>query len=65
MAPLGTGLIWRASMQSFCNSEVKDLPIPIMPVKVKAAQISTEGAILQNGHLQLLSPEQLQSHVLS
>jgi heme ABC exporter ATP-binding subunit CcmA len=33
--------------------------------RIKAAQIATEGAILQNGHLQLLSPEQLQSHVLS
>jgi heme exporter protein A len=31
----------------------------------KAAQIATEGAILQSGHLQLLSPEQLQAHVLS
>ena len=33
--------------------------------RTKAAQIATEGAILQNGHLQLLSPEQLQAHVLS
>ncbi len=31
----------------------------------KAAKIATEGAILQNGHMQLLSPEQLQTHVLS
>lgn len=31
----------------------------------KAAKIATEGAILQNGHIQLLSPEQLQTHVLS
>ncbi len=31
----------------------------------KAAHIATEGAILQAGHLQLLSPEQLQAHVLS
>ncbi len=31
----------------------------------KAAQIATEGAILQAGRLQLLSPEQLQTHVLS
>jgi heme exporter protein A len=33
--------------------------------RTKAAQIATEGAILQAGHLQLLSPEQLQAHVLS
>jgi heme exporter protein A len=33
--------------------------------RIKAAQIATEGAILQSGHLQLLSPEQLQAHVLS
>lgn len=33
--------------------------------RTKAAQIATEGAILQAGHLQLLSPEQLQTHVLS
>ena len=31
----------------------------------KAAQIATEGGILQAGHLQLLSPEQLRAHVLS
>jgi len=31
----------------------------------KAAQIATEGGILQAGRLQLLSPEQLQTHVLS
>ena len=31
----------------------------------KAAQIATEGAILQSGHLQLLSPEELQAHALS
>jgi heme exporter protein A len=31
----------------------------------KAAQIATEGAILQGGHLQLLSPQELQAHVLS
>jgi heme exporter protein A len=31
----------------------------------KAAKIATEGGILQAGHLQLLSPEQLQAHVLS
>jgi heme exporter protein A len=31
----------------------------------KAAQIATEGGILQSGHLQLLSPKQLQAHVLS
>ena len=31
----------------------------------KAAQIATEGGILQAGHLQLLSPDQLQAHVLS
>ena len=31
----------------------------------KAAKIATEGAILQNGHMQLLSPEQLSAHVLS
>jgi len=31
----------------------------------KAAQIATEGAILQGGHLQLLSPQELQTHVLS
>ena len=31
----------------------------------KAAHIATEGGILQAGHLQLLSPEQLQAHVLS
>jgi ABC-type multidrug transport system ATPase subunit len=31
----------------------------------KAAQIATEGGILQSGHLQLLSPEELQAHVLS
>ena len=31
----------------------------------KASQIATEGAILQSGHLQLLSPEELQAHVLS
>ena len=31
----------------------------------KAAHIATEGGILQAGHLQLLSPEQLQTHVLS
>jgi heme ABC exporter ATP-binding subunit CcmA len=33
--------------------------------RIKASQIATEGAILQSGHLQLLSPEQLQAHVLS
>jgi heme ABC exporter ATP-binding subunit CcmA len=33
--------------------------------RIKAAQIATEGAILQSGHLQLLSPEQLQAHALS
>ncbi len=32
--------------------------------RTKAAQIATEGAILQAGHLQLLSPEELQAHVL-
>ena len=31
----------------------------------KAAQIATEGAILQAGRLQLLSPEELQAHALS
>ena len=31
----------------------------------KAAKIATEGGILQAGRLQLLSPEQLQTHVLS
>jgi heme ABC exporter ATP-binding subunit CcmA len=31
----------------------------------KVAKIATEGGILQAGHLQLLSPEQLQAHVLS
>jgi len=31
----------------------------------KAAKIATEGGILQAGHLQLLSPDQLQAHVLS
>jgi len=33
--------------------------------RTKAAHIATEGAILQAGRLQLLSPEQLQAHVLS
>ena len=33
--------------------------------RIKAAQIATQGAILQSGQLQLLSPEQLQAHVLS
>ena len=31
----------------------------------KAAQIATEGAILQAGHLQLLSPDELPAHALS
>ena len=31
----------------------------------KAAQIATDGGILQGGRLQLLSPEQLRAHVLS
>ncbi len=33
--------------------------------RIKAAKIATEGGILQAGHLQLLSPDQLQAHVLS
>jgi heme exporter protein A len=33
--------------------------------RTKAAQIATEGAILQAGRLQPFSPEQLQAHVLS
>ncbi|MEX2491385.1 MAG: heme ABC exporter ATP-binding protein CcmA [Nitrospirales bacterium] len=33
--------------------------------RTKAAQIATDGAILQAGRLQLLAPEQLQTHVLS
>jgi len=33
--------------------------------RIKAAQIATAGAILQSGHLQLLSPEQFQAHVFS
>jgi heme exporter protein A len=33
--------------------------------RTKAAQIATEGGILQAGRLQLFSPEQLQAHVLS
>jgi ABC-2 type transport system ATP-binding protein len=33
--------------------------------RTKAAQIASDGAILQAGRLQLLSPEQLQAHVLS
>lgn len=31
----------------------------------KAAKIATEGGILQAGHLQIFTPEQLQAHVLS
>src|SRR3990172_6027020 len=39
MAPLGAGLIWRCSRQSFCNSAANDLPRPMMPVNAKATQM--------------------------